>query len=368
MGEKIEDLVDGVIRIMNTRPGAAMRIVVVDTDAGDGKLAAAAPRPDAPPGTPPAVDPATGHDVLPPPPDTVERVFRVKWNVQGHGVIATVALENIVQAEAPEVYARIKQLLHDDPVGRKTIVDSAQWPDRIKPPTQYPFTKWAALANKTRSEHYINYRLDDPDQPDASPKSLGDKPTLLDGLPLYIKKLASETDPTERGHALAFVSHWMGDIHQPLHCAVLCGKYFPPDEFPEGDQGGNLVWWGEGQNLHALWDGLVCKTKDDFTDAVAGLTNGLTRAAYADRLKLAAPADWALETYRAAAVGYARFLADAEYLNRSTRTNKKDGSETDGQLFEAPSKAYREWARGVAFDQGRIAAFRLADVYIQAFS
>jgi len=39
----------------------------------------------------------------------------------------------------------------------------------------------------------------------------------------------------EKSTALRFLTHIIGDIHQPLHAAALFN-----DQFPNGDQGGNL--------------------------------------------------------------------------------------------------------------------------------
>ena len=60
--------------------------------------------------------------------------------------------------------------------------------------------------------------------------------------------LKNSTDDNARAQALRFIIHFLGDIHQPLHCAarVTHGK---------GDQGGNLVKLTIAKNLHSYWDG-----------------------------------------------------------------------------------------------------------------
>ncbi|HWI86657.1 MAG TPA: S1/P1 nuclease, partial [Sphingomonas sp.] len=54
----------------------------------------------------------------------------------------------------------------------------------------------------------------------------------------------------DRLMALAFLVHFVGDLHQPLHGAEL-----------HGDQGGNKVKGSYGfiprANLHSIWDGLL---------------------------------------------------------------------------------------------------------------
>jgi len=57
---------------------------------------------------------------------------------------------------------------------------------------------------------------------------------------------------------LRFIIHFVGDIHQPLHCATLASS-----ANPQGDRGGNLVsiriTGANGKpkttNLHSYWDG-----------------------------------------------------------------------------------------------------------------
>jgi len=52
-------------------------------------------------------------------------------------------------------------------------------------------------------------------------------------------------NPAKRREALLFVVHFVGDLHEPLHCA------------DNDDKGGNEVavrFLGETTNLHALWD------------------------------------------------------------------------------------------------------------------
>jgi len=55
--------------------------------------------------------------------------------------------------------------------------------------------------------------------------------------------------------ALRLLIHFMGDIHQPLHCLTRLDK-----EFPQGDKGGNsfpLKSHDGVDELHALWDTLI---------------------------------------------------------------------------------------------------------------
>lgn len=51
--------------------------------------------------------------------------------------------------------------------------------------------------------------------------------------------------------ALLFLSHFMGDVHQPLHVGFTT------------DEGGNTIilhWYGQKSNLHHIWDTLIIET------------------------------------------------------------------------------------------------------------
>jgi hypothetical protein len=55
--------------------------------------------------------------------------------------------------------------------------------------------------------------------------------------------------------ALRLIIHYMGDIHQPLHCS---DRY--TEELPKGDKGGNafaLKYHYSANELHAVWDNVI---------------------------------------------------------------------------------------------------------------
>jgi len=65
--------------------------------------------------------------------------------------------------------------------------------------------------------------------------------------------LKNSTDQKKRARALRFIIHFVGDIHQPLHCATRVSS-----AEPNGDHGGNFVIIklpAGGVKLHSYWDG-----------------------------------------------------------------------------------------------------------------
>jgi hypothetical protein len=91
--------------------------------------------------------------------------------------------------------------------------------------------------------------------------------------------------PAERAEALAFVVHFVGDVHQPLHAGY------------RHDAGGNdyqVRWHGRGTNLHRVWDSLML----DGTHLSAAQ---YARKLQAESTSLATggtPAEWAEESCR----------------------------------------------------------------------
>jgi hypothetical protein len=109
----------------------------------------------------------------------------------------------------------------------------------------------------------------------------------------------------QRAEALMYVVHFVGDVHQPLHCTTnhdRGGNCVPVDFF--GERAHPDPWSRHGDwtpNLHAVWDSRII-------DRALG-SHGVER--YADALdhefagKLSAwqrgtPADWAMESHRVA--------------------------------------------------------------------
>lgn len=58
-----------------------------------------------------------------------------------------------------------------------------------------------------------------------------------------------------QSYALRLLIHYLGDIHQPLHCLSRVDK-----DYPVGDKGGNdfkLPNHYSADNLHSVWDAVV---------------------------------------------------------------------------------------------------------------
>jgi len=63
------------------------------------------------------------------------------------------------------------------------------------------------------------------------------------------------TEKAAQSYALRLLIHYLGDIHQPLHCSTRVDS-----AFPQGDKGGNefaIPNHYESEDLHAVWDSVL---------------------------------------------------------------------------------------------------------------
>jgi S1/P1 Nuclease/Metal binding domain of Ada len=168
------------------------------------------------------------------------------WGDDGHKIVAVIATDNLTPAAASHV-ANVLGV-----AGDKRVIANAMEAASIRPDWQfrseYPLTKpW----------HFIDICLQDrrADIPARCPS--GNCVTAK--IDEYSKRLKDGNyDHFGAADDLAFLIHFVGDIHQPLHAAT------------DADGGGNCVkvdsHYGE-QKLHAIWDTAVVHRLEDSIDS-----------------------------------------------------------------------------------------------------
>ncbi len=272
--------------------------------------------------------------------------FELQFNIRTHAIIAYMA-EEILNREDVGAFQRLQMLSASDPKARGDVGSLAQWPDIIKhpPPGAVLSDEDKALAATSRPWHYVDVPYN-PQQPGGPEIPAGE--TILSALPEQLKALRS-SDPTTAANALAFVLHLVGDIHQPLHCATLADpRFFEP---PEWDKGGNGVAWGQGANLHKLWDDSVASRPTEVLALVQELLEQFPRETFehdnSEDIK-----EWALGSHSIARTAYDRFLAATEYDEETER-------------FSSPPRTYRRWVKETGRERAARAAYRLADLLKQ---
>ncbi len=163
----------------------------------------------------------------------------------GHATVAKIAYRNV----RPETRARIDALLRQSALLQtptcpaRTIEQASVWADCIR--------RLGPRFSYTASWHYQNV---DVCKPFDLSSACRDGNCVSAQVDRDVKLLADTTVPVrERVQALAFLIHFVGDLHQPLHAG------------DRSDLGGNRVKAGYGLyapnrlNLHSVWDGWLAE-------------------------------------------------------------------------------------------------------------
>jgi hypothetical protein len=198
------------------------------------------------------------------------------WNHTGHRVIATIAYDQL----QPPVRAKLDTLLKAHP---RYEADLLAWmPERHDQPARFAFAMSAYWPDIIRSQanpmhythhrpmwHFINVRYQLPDWKPAPATSTAPTtaPTtwpVMEGPKDVVQAIAKckadlknpSVSDADKAVAICWLTHLVGDIHQPLHATTLFSA-----QFPDGDRGGNSFivarYRGDRENLHAVWDEIL---------------------------------------------------------------------------------------------------------------
>jgi len=200
------------------------------------------------------------------------------WGNNGHKIVAMIAVSQL----DPPVAAKVMALLKHDPTG-KSLPAVATWADSVRHTTRPETEHW----------HFVDIPVDgtvntyDPAR-DCKPDPKGD--CIIKAIERELPKLTNTSlSERERSEALKFIVHFVGDLHQPLHCAER-----------NNDNGGGqvtVIFLNQtGHNLHSVWDSAILDNA------------GLSQTAYANKLIKALPSnltvmeagttvDWANESH-----------------------------------------------------------------------
>lgn len=197
------------------------------------------------------------------------------WGGDGHQIICLIAEDHLT----PKASAAIHDLL-----GRDVNISDAQianWADQIRDDRK-----------ETGPWHYVDIPIDARGFDEKRDGDNGNN--VIDKTEEFEKVLANKSAPkAQRAEALKFVVHFIGDAHQPLHCAER-----------NNDKGGNtrLVFFLDQKkavNLHQCWDTLIIlqqKGTMKIADFADGLNSRITKSEIT-RWSAGAPLDWANESH-----------------------------------------------------------------------
>ncbi len=199
------------------------------------------------------------------------------WGPVGHETVAYIAADNLTSTAKRKITAILDQ--------KDNLASISNWADEIRESHQWT-AQWHYIDLPIRKDITVK------DEEDYCPSSN----CVVDQLQIFEGTLGDESKPrSKRLEALKFVVHFMGDLHQPLHCA------------DDSDRGGNEKevrfkmpgrrGHGAKIKLHALWDRLIeTRTEEDPRELATELEKRIT-----DNEKASWPTgeekDWAFESY-----------------------------------------------------------------------
>lgn len=167
------------------------------------------------------------------------------WGKEGHYTVCKIA-EGFLTEDA---LAAVKSLLPDHAEGDLATVCS--WPDEIKHNFHWRWTSPLHYVDTPDFRCNYEYCRDCHD-------SAGHKDRCVTGaIYNYTMQLTTAYyDSNSKmkynlSEALMFLSHFIGDVHQPLHVGFT------------GDAGGNTIivrWYRRKTNLHHVWDNMIIES------------------------------------------------------------------------------------------------------------
>ena len=294
------------------------------------------------------------------------------WGCSGHEVVALIAERQLNAKAAQEVEALLKDSkLYDNNQPRRfcfatglgSMAFYATWADDFR-----------GLHSETGPWHFWDVPLGSNSVP--NPTDFCDQGCVIKAIHDQVAVLKSNAATADKSKALAFVIHFLGDLHQPLHI------------ISNNDRGGNCIpvsFFGKqahvassGQatpNLHAVWDTDMLEkvgqirhsTHDDdlsaFVDTLMGdFEEEIAQWKEAD---IDVPG-WAMESHsQAVRIGYGKLphrIKPEQPVDVTTCNDDNHIAQRMLALKESVSKKYANAANPVIEEQLAKAGTRLAMV------
>lgn len=190
------------------------------------------------------------------------------WGPVGHSLVARIAEQQLTAA----VRARVAVILGPD----RTLPSVASWADEVRRARPETFN-WHFIDIQITDQH-LNMMRDCPKSDCVIAKIADLRKVLQD----------PATAPEQRTEALMFLVHFVGDMHQPLHCT------------DNHDRGGNDVQVqlaGRPSNLHSAWDSGLLGRIGNEEQLLPGLAK--ESAKRAKKWRKGTVEEWAEEAHKA---------------------------------------------------------------------
>jgi hypothetical protein len=291
------------------------------------------------------------------------------WGPLGHSTIAAIAQKHLTPAAQSRIAALLAQGHDPD------LPSIANWADEVRSAAsgRGPLkddAEAAAFNAKFPTNalwHFIDLPLGAQDyRAVAAFTSVNDVVHAIKRCVAILEMAEPRPDDFTKPQALRLLVHFVGDIHQPLHCGS--GFYDLSDlghpvliTDPRlclgkpNDRGGNDLWFGTdpNQELHALWDEAL----------VFAIRNSADYHSLADFLESIPPVSPAAGDYHTWPEQWA--IDSVQQARTAYRNIRLDAASTDGQRLRIAVQlptGYIEYNRSVAATQLAKAGTRLAQL------
>lgn len=207
------------------------------------------------------------------------------WWEYGHQTVAAIALAEVRPRTRAAIggILRHQAALETPTCPARTIEQAAVWPDCVK-----------RLGDRYSYAFAWHFQDADVCKPFDLAAACAGGNCVSAQIARTRRMVADRALPwRDRVEALAFLVHFVGDIHQPLHSAEH-----------DGDQGGNRLHLRYGAiprtNLHSVWDGLLADRA--ISTPPAGARGILAQLGPSERERLAAGTidDWGHQSWQLA--------------------------------------------------------------------
>ena len=195
------------------------------------------------------------------------------WGLKGHDVIACIAEHHLTEKAKENI---------DKILGGKSMIYYSSWIDNVQ---NSPY--WINGYDRTNTWHYFN--VDEGFTPQTMPRN--PKGDVVSALNMIIDSLGNyqdELSDSVKIDYLRMLSHFVGDMHCPMHVGHLSDK---------GGHGVRIKWFGQNTNLHTLWDTKLVESVHawSYTEWQQNLDR-CTQEEF-DEMSAGTPEDWLIETW-----------------------------------------------------------------------
>ncbi len=162
------------------------------------------------------------------------------WGLTGHRVVGEIAQRHMSKSALKKL-GKI--------MGKESLAVAANWPDEMRSSGKWDHAAvWHYVSISDGGNYYLNKESE---QEIDIVKAIENQMAILKN-----KNSTSQ----EKKVAVRWLTHLIGDIHQPLHVGRAA------------DKGGNDIkinWFGKETNLHKIWDSdIIDSQKLSYTDYV----------------------------------------------------------------------------------------------------